>query len=74
MTAICDYTDHDLLIALHTKFDMILPEIASLKERVTTLERQADRQSGFWAGGKAVWTFLASLPAGVAGYILGGRT
>jgi len=71
-------SDHDLLVAINTKLDLWIPEmkgdIRDLQERVTVLERSADRQSGFISGGKALWGFITALPAGVAGVLIGRHT
>lgn len=70
-----DTSDHDLLIALNTKMDIILTlhtaQIADLQTRVTVLERREDTQSGAWAGAKWLWGVLAALPVGGLGYLFG---
>ena len=63
--------DHDLLIEIRTKLDMFISNAAGLSARVTELERAADKQSGFWQGGRALWAFLTTIPIGLAAYFLG---
>ncbi len=46
-------------------------EIRDLKDRVTDLERQADRQSGFWAGANWLRSMIMTLPAGALAWWLG---
>ena len=68
-------TERDLLLALHTRFTyfekQVTIDVSEIKARVTALERAADRQSGFFAGGKALWAFLASLPVGAVAFFMG---
>lgn len=70
------YTDHDLLVislerianltlALKEFQESLTSEFKDLKDRVTILERQADRQSGFFSGAKFVWTLIGALPPSV---------
>lgn len=65
--------DHDLLIVINTKLDVfaaaqaalaaqVAKDYAELSARMTILERKADRQDGFLAGGKLVWAIIGALP------------
>lgn len=75
-------TDHDLLIRIDTKLDYfkrdmdalkatVRDEVQGLTERVTALEHTASRQSGFFAGSKAIWALLSQLPAGAVALLWG---
>lgn len=57
--------DHDLLVEINTKLNMLLPDFVNIKDRVTALERIADKQSGFFSGAKMVWTLLGAIPPSI---------
>ena len=65
--------DHDLLIRIETKLDIFVHDVSTLKDRVTSLERDRDRQSGFFSGGKMVWGVLTAVPTSVIAFIIGGK-
>lgn len=52
--------------------ESVVGDIATLKERVTALERAEDRRAGFFSGAKWLWSFLTILPAGTLGFFLSG--
>lgn len=68
-----DQEDHDLLIRIETKLDIMMTDYGQLKDRVTALERSSDKQSGFISGGKFLWSLMTSIPVGVVAFILGGN-
>lgn len=62
--------DHDLLIRIDTKLDVYMSDVVNLKDRVTVLERSADRLAGFILGSKIVWGALAFVAgSGVIAYL-----
>ena len=54
-----------------TKLDIIISEVASLKARVTELERASDMESGRRQGIALMVTLAKSLPIGVVAFVLG---
>lgn len=70
------YSDHDLLVlslerianltlTLEKFQESLTSEFKDLKDRVTVLERQSDRQTGFFSGAKFIWGIIGALPPSV---------
>jgi len=68
-----DYSDHDLLIVIAERTRMWGERLMKIEERITTLERRGDTQTGFLAGGKFIWMLIASLPAAVVAFVFSGK-
>lgn len=64
-------SDHDILLIIAERTRVTSEHVKDLESRVGMLERDRDRQAGFFAGGKALWGLILSLPAGVVAYLLG---
>ena len=76
------FSDRDILIQLLTKFENmerefrefrseVNSELKELKDRVTDLERQQDRQRGFLSGVDWLRSALVSLPPAAVAFFLG---
>lgn len=76
------FSDRDILIQLLTKFENmerefrefrgeVYGELKELKDRVTDLERQQDRQRGFLSGVDWLRSALVSLPPAAIAFFLG---
>lgn len=76
------FSDRDILIQLLTKFENmerefrefrgeVNSELKELKDRVTDLERQQDRQRGFLSGVDWLRSALVSLPPAAIAFFLG---
>lgn len=79
------FSDRDILIQLLTKFENmerefrefrgeVNGELKELKDRVTDLERQQDRQRGFLSGVDWLRSALVSLPPAAVAFFLGKST
>lgn len=80
--ALSSFSDRDLLVTLLTKFENmerefrefrgeVNSELKELKDRVTDLERQQDRQRGFLSGVDWLRSALVSLPPTAVAFFLG---
>lgn len=80
--ALSSFSDRDLLVTLLTKFESmerefrefrgeVNSELKELKDRVTDLERQQDRQRGFLSGVDWLRSALVSLPPAAIAFFLG---
>lgn len=80
--ALNSFSNRDLLVTLLTKFENmerefrefrgeVNSELKELKDRVTDLERQQDRQRGFLSGVDWLRSALVSLPPAAVAFFLG---
>lgn len=80
--ALNSFSNRDLLVTLLTKFENmerefrefrseVNSELKELKDRVTDLERQQDRQRGFLSGVDWLRSALVSLPPAAIAFFLG---
>lgn len=67
------YNDHDLLVLIAERTRVASERLTSLEDRVTTLERDADKRSGFISGANWLWTFIITAPPSAVALFLGTR-
>lgn len=82
MTDSTGFSERDLLVTLLAKFEALeresrefrqetKQEFTELKDRVTSLERAKDRQSGFLAGANWLKGLLLTLPPAALAFFFG---
>lgn len=75
-------TDHDLLIVINTKLDAIVAtslaletrqqaDTKRLEDRISVLERAAERAQGALMAGRAIWLVLGAVPPSLIILIVG---
>lgn len=63
-------SNRELLIHIYTKLTQDHVEVEGLKQRVTDVERQLDRQEGWFMGSKFAFWLMSVVPPSVAAYIM----
>lgn len=84
MTDMSNFSDRDILVRLDLGMTNVQTDITELKnhvgqvetklsDRITALERDADKRTGMFSGAKLLWGLLTALPASAIAYLLGAK-
>ena len=76
------HNDHDLLIVLNERVKSLTDAISiftsevtgrfsAMEQRLSELEKKAERQAGFFAGANWLKQLIVAAPAGVIAFLLG---
>jgi hypothetical protein len=84
MTDMNNFSDRDILVRLDLGMTNVQSDITELKthigqveqklsDRITALERDADKRTGMFTGAKFLWGILTAMPVGVIAFLLGAK-